>query len=98
MSKIIIDTSIQLKKGLKKIQVFYRKLRELFYILFITNIPTHTIIIYIMKKLLQSTDDIILKTKIVETTTKFELRLTNGTRHIMHWEAYVISLLQIFLQ
>ena len=51
-----------------------------------------------MKKLLQSTDDIILKTKIVETTTKFEFRLTNGTRHIMHWEAYVISLLQIFLQ
>ena len=98
MSKIIIDTSKQLNKGLKKIKVFYRKLRELFYVLFITNIPTHTIIISIMKKLLQSTDDIILKNKIVETTTKFELRLTNGTRHIMHWEAYVISLLQIFLQ
>ena len=32
MSNIIIDTSKQLKKGLKKIQVFYRKLRELFYI------------------------------------------------------------------
>ena len=98
MSKIIIDTSKQLNKGLKKIQVFYRKLRELFYVLFITNIPTHTIITFIMKKLLQYTDDIILKTKIVETTTKFEFRLTNGTRHIMHWEAYVISLLQIFLQ
>ena len=33
-----------------------------------------------------------------KTQTKFEFRLTNGTRHIMHWEAYVISLLQIFLQ
>ena len=94
---LIINTSKQLNRGLKKIQIFYRKSRELFYILFITNIPTHTIMISVMKKLLKSTDNILLKNKIVETTSKFEQRLTNGTRHIMHWESYVIALLQLFL-
>ena len=95
---LIIDTSNQLKKGLKKIQGFYRKSRELFYILFITNIPTCTIIISIIKKLLDYTDNIYIKNKILETTSKFEFRLTNGTRHNMHWEAYIIALLQLFLQ
>ena len=98
MARLILDTSKQLKKGLKKIQGFYRKSREFFYILFITNIPTYTIIISIIKKLLSYTDNIYIKNKILETTSKFEFRLTNGTRHIMHWEAYIISLLQLFLQ
>ena len=73
-----------------------KKIREIFYYLFITNIPTQTIIRNIMIKLLDSVNDINLKNNIIEITSIFELRLSQGTRQIIHFEAYCIRLIYLF--
>jgi len=73
-----------------------KKIRDIFYYLFITNIPTQTIIRKIMIKLLENVDDIILKNNIIEITSIFELRLSQGTRQIIHFEAYCIRLIYLF--
>jgi len=73
-----------------------KKIRAIFYFLFITNIPTQTIIRHIMIKLLENVDDINLKNNIIEITSIFELRLSQGTRHIIHFEAYCIRLIYLF--
>lgn len=73
-----------------------KKIREIFYFLFITNIPTQTIIRNIMIKLLESVDNINLKNNIIEITSIFELRLSQGTRQITHFEAYCIRLIYLF--
>jgi hypothetical protein len=36
-----------------------------------------------------------LKYKIIEETSKFENRISQGTRHIIHLEAYLIKIIQI---
>jgi replication factor C subunit 3/5 len=73
-----------------------KKIREIFYNLFITNIPTQTIIRNIMIKLLEKTDDLTLKINIIEITSIFELRLSLGTRHVIHTEAFIIRLFYLF--
>ena len=73
-----------------------KKIRQIFYFLFITNIPTQIIIRTIMIKLLESVDDINLKNNIIEITSIFELRLSQGTRQIIHFEAYCIRLIYLF--
>jgi replication factor C subunit 3/5 len=74
-----------------------KKIREYFYILFITNISTQLIIRKIMIKLLENINDIKLKYYIINITSIFEQRLSLGTRHIIHIEAYVIRLIYLFL-
>lgn len=89
-------------------------IRELFYNLFITNIPTQTIIRNIMIKILENIKDLSLaqhkkkdipthvcaelklKNHIIEITSIFEQRLSQGTRHIIHFEAFIIRLFYIF--
>jgi len=73
-----------------------KKCREIFYNLFITNIPTQTIIRNIMIKLLNKVDDLNLKINIIEITSIFELRLSQGTRNIIHFESYCIRLIYLF--
>jgi len=73
-----------------------KKIREIFYNIFITNIPTQTIIRNIMIKLLKYTDDLELKNNIIEITSIFELRLSSGTRQIIHFECYCIRLIYLF--
>lgn len=73
-----------------------KKCREIFYNLFITNIPTQIIIRNIMIKLLNKIDDLNLKINIIEITSIFELRLSQGTRNIIHFESYCIRLIYLF--
>jgi replication factor C subunit 3/5 len=73
-----------------------KKLREIFYTLFITNIPTQTIIRNMLIKLLQHVNDLLLKINIIEITSIFELRLSQGTRNIIHFESYCIRLIYLF--
>ena len=80
----------------KKCYSCIKKIRKIFYLLFITNIPTHIIIRNIMVKLLESVEDINLKNNIIEITSIFELRLSQGTRQIIHFEAYCIRLIYLF--
>ena len=97
----LIDDIVQLiinKKNYcnKKFIVTIKKIREIFYNLFITNIPTQTIIRLIMKKLLENIDDLQLKVNVIEITSIFELRLAQGTRQIVQFEAYIIRIFYLF--
>ena len=73
-----------------------RTSRELFYKLSITNIQTNEIISEIMRKLILCFDDINIKSHIIEITSIFELRKSQGTRHIECIEAYLIRLIYLF--
>jgi replication factor C subunit 3/5 len=90
---IILEMNINNNKKLYSIM---KKFRELFYILFITNISTQTIIRKIMIKLINKVDNIKLKYNIIDITSIFEQRLSQGTRHIIHMEAYVARLIYLF--
>jgi len=80
----------------KKAYRVIKKCRELFYKLSITNISTQEIISEIMKKLLMYFEDINIKSHIIEITSIFELRKSQGTRHIECFEAYIIRLIYLF--
>ena len=73
-----------------------KKIREQFYILFITNIPTQLIIRSIMTKLINKFNCLKLRYNIIDITSIFEQRLSQGTRHIIHIEAYMIRLIYLF--
>jgi replication factor C subunit 3/5 len=72
-----------------KILKSINKIRECFYSLSITNINTQKIFKLIMNKILNYYDDINLKSHIIEITSLFELRHSQGTRHINHVEGYI---------
>jgi replication factor C subunit 3/5 len=78
-----------------KIYNIIKKIREYFYILFITNIPTQIIIKKIMINLLLKINNIEIKYKIINITSIFENRLNLGDKHIIHIEAYIIKLLYL---
>ena len=80
----------------KKIYGVLKKCREIFYILSITNIATNEIISEIMRKLIACFNDIHIKSHIIEITSIFELRKSQGTRHIECFEAYLIRLIYLF--
>lgn len=66
-----------------------------FYILFITNISTKEIIRKLMTKLISNINNIKLKLRIIEITSIFELRIAQGTRHVIHLEAYMIRIIYL---
>lgn len=97
---MIIDNNIY---NSKKIYNTMKNIREQFYILFITNISTQTIIRKIMISLLNliidkmdNNKNIKLKYHIIDITSIFEKRLNQGTRHIIHMEAYIARLIYLF--
>jgi hypothetical protein len=49
-----------------------------------------------MIKLLELNNDLTLKYNIINITSIHEERLTQGTRHIIHFEGYIIRLLALF--
>ena len=90
---MILDPKI---KNNKKLYSTMKKIREQFYSLFITNIPTQLIIRKIIVKLLERIDDLKLKYNVIDITSIFEQRLSQGTRHIIHIEAYITKLIYLF--
>jgi replication factor C subunit 3/5 len=89
----IINATIDNSKKLYKI---IKIIREQFYILFITNISTQLILRKIMLKLISKTNNLQLKYNIINITSIFEQRLSQGTRHNIHSEAYIIRLIYLF--
>lgn len=67
-------------------------IRDKFYNLFITNIDIKKILLNMLFILVNEIDDINMKYKIIEIVSKYELRMTKGTRYIVHFEAIVIEL------
>jgi replication factor C subunit 3/5 len=90
--EMIIDPDIT---NNKKLYNTIKKIRDKYYILFITNISTQIIIRNIMVKLLESTNNLEMKYKIIDITSIFEQRLSQGTRHIIHIEAYITRIIQL---
>jgi replication factor C subunit 3/5 len=95
---IIIIVNIILDKSnynIKNFPELIRQIRELLYQLFITNIDFHIIIREIMNTFKTKIKDNEIKFKIIEETSKFENRICQGTRYIIHLEAYLIKVIQI---
>ncbi len=80
----------------KKLLSVLTKIKNYFYKLFITNINTQEIIRKLMYKLLKRQTNIKLKFRIIEITSIFEMRISLGTRHIIHFEAFIIRLIYLF--
>ncbi len=96
---IMICDEILNKKNynINKIPDLIKHIRELLYQLFITNIDFNIIIKELMNCLKNKLNNCnTLKYMIIEETSKFENRIAQGTRHIVHVEAYLIKLIQIF--
>ena len=76
-----------------------KNIRELLYILFITNIDFNIIIRKLMLILLSKIKKIVKNNiikymnEIVSITSEFEYRITKGTRNIIHMEAYIIKII-----
>ncbi len=82
----------------KVISEFIKKTREYFYILFITNIDVKKILKNLMICIIEKIDDIKLKHEIIEIISKYELRISQGTRHIVHLEAMMLDILTFLYQ
>jgi FKBP-type peptidyl-prolyl cis-trans isomerase (trigger factor) len=93
---IIVDAVLNKKNyNIKKFPDLIKEIRDLLYQLFITNIDFHIIIKEIMNDMKSKISDNEIKYKIIEETSKFENRISQGTRHIIHLEAYLIKVIQI---
>jgi replication factor C subunit 3/5 len=79
----------------KKMLTVLNKIKNYFYLIFITNISSQEVIRKLMYKLLKTQTDIKLKLRIIEITSIFESRISQGTRHIIHQEAYIIRLIYL---
>jgi replication factor C subunit 3/5 len=95
--ELLINNIVYLIYNYKKYNLYklLKNIRNNFYILFITNISTQLIIRKIMIKLLLYINDFLLKYQIINTTSIYEQRINQGTRHIIHIEAYIIRLIYI---
>ncbi len=80
----------------KNFSEMIKNIRELLYQLFITNIDFNIIIKEIMINLKKNISSNEIKYQLIEETSKFENRISQGTRHIVHLEAYLIKLIKIF--
>jgi len=81
------------------LHIIIKKLRNYFYILFITNIPIIIIIKNIMIKLINHvilSNNNKLKYEIINITSKIDERMIYGTRYIIHFEAYMIKIIDLF--
>lgn len=76
---------------------FIKKTREYFYILFITNINVKKILSNLMVTLIKKVDNIMIKHEIIKIISKYELRISQGTRYIVHLEAMMLEILS-FIQ
>lgn len=72
-----------------------KKCREYIYILFITNLNLKVIIRNIMKNLVLNIQDINLKYEVIKTASEFEFRMNNGTRQIIHIEAFILKVMKL---
>ncbi|ULY68511.1 replication factor C small subunit [Chlorella virus XW01] len=94
----LVDDIIKIKllnknNFIENIKKIINNSRDVFYIIFITNLDITIMIRKLMLKLISKFDDMNLKLKIIEITSIFDHRLSMGTRHITHIEAYIIRIL-----
>ncbi len=74
---------------------FLKKIREYFYILFITNLDIKKILNHFMIEFTNKVDNLILKYDVINIVSEYEVRICEGTRYIVHIEAMMIKLLKL---
>lgn len=90
---MIMDVSQYNKNGLYDM---IENARNMLYQLFITNIDFHTVIKTIMIEIKKRINDNKFIYLVICETSKFENRICQGTRHIIHLEAYIIKLIDLY--
>lgn len=90
---MIMDTKLYNKNGIYDI---IESARDMMYQLFITNIDFHTVIKTIMIEIKKKIQDNKFIYAVICETSKFENRICQGTRHIIHMEAYIIKLIDLY--
>lgn len=90
---MLMDKTLYNKNGIYDI---IENARNMLYQLFITNIDFHTVIKSIMIEIKKKITDSKFIYMVVCETSKFENRICQGTRHIIHLEAYVIKLIDLY--
>lgn len=95
LDKIIVLITDYDNYNQKNILSVLNKIKNYFYLIFITNINSQEVIRKLMNKLLKTQNCIKLKLRIIEITSIFERRISQGTRHIIHQEAYIIRLIYL---
>ncbi|AYV79796.1 MAG: replication factor C small subunit, partial [Faunusvirus sp.] len=65
------------------------RIRDELYNIFITNINSTTIIRDLLKEILRKTPGDFPKFELVELTSKYENRISQGKRSVLHIEAYI---------
>jgi replication factor C subunit 3/5 len=94
--KVIVDEILDKSNyNVKVLPELIKQIRELLYQLFITNIDFHIIIKEIMNTIKLKINDNEIRYQIIEETSKYENRICQGTRYIIHLEAYLIKVIQI---
>ncbi len=91
--EMIMNTKNYTKDGVNDM---IENARLMLYQLFITNIDFHIVIKTILQEIKTKINNNKLIYMIVCETSKFENRICQGTRHIIHLEAYIIKLIDLY--
>ena len=94
--EIIINIIIDIKKdSINDIKKKILKIREVFYLLYISNINTVDVINLIAHKLIAKLTNIQLIYDIINYTMIYSIRISKGSKSLIHCEAYYIKLMHI---
>jgi replication factor C subunit 3/5 len=94
--KQMVNSFFELKNiNSSEILSFLKKIREYFYILFITNLDIKKILNHFLTEFISKVDDLNLKFEIINIISEYEVRICEGTRYIVHVEAMMIKLLRL---
>jgi replication factor C subunit 3/5 len=70
-------------------------LRELNYQIYMSNIDMNELILYLLEKLLKIDISIETKHKIINTFSKFDIRINQGKRQTLHLEALILEIFNV---
>jgi len=71
------------------------KIRELNYIIYMSNIDMNDLLIYLLEKLLNQNLALDKKYDIIDIFSKFDIRINQGKRQTLHLEALILNIINI---
>ena len=93
---IIINIILDIKKdSINDIKKKFLKVREIFYLFYISNINTIDVINLIAHNLIAKLNNIQLIYNIINYTILYSIRISKGSKSLIHFEAYYIKLMYI---
>jgi hypothetical protein len=76
-------------------EINLQKLRELNYQIYMSNIDINELIIYLLNILLKKDISLTKKNTIINTFSKFDIRINQGKRQTLHMEALLLEIYSI---